>query len=176
MNDVTRTSKELVDWLAKGLEQAEIYRVVQFPTPSQAKIIALAAEVKRLRATHEPPAAPKGRNCMADMHADPPRDCDAPYCGCNPAWSECMQMLQECGWKSPDELRASQPPGVDPNPNEGPINAQGLVQLSDGVLPAFYNQWKCSQCGRDPRDVKFNGCGYSQSCGRVATPTKGDGQ
>jgi hypothetical protein len=68
--------------------------------------------------------------------------------------------------------RHTELPGVEPNPNEGPINAQGLVQLDDGVLPAFYNQWKCSQCGRDPRDVKFNGCGYSQSCGRVATPTK----
>jgi hypothetical protein len=26
-----------------------------------------------------------------------PQDCDAPFCGCNPAWSECIEMLIECG-------------------------------------------------------------------------------
>jgi hypothetical protein len=65
------------------------------------------------------------------------------------------------------DARAAQPPGVSENPNEGPV-VNGLVQIADGVLPAYYNQWKCSQCGRDPRDVQFNGCGYSQSCGRTA--------
>lgn len=64
---------------------------------------------------------------------------------------------------------AAQPPR--PDPNEGPI-VNGLVQIADGVLPPFNNRWTCSQCGRDPQDVQFNGCGYSQSCGRTATPTK----
>lgn len=40
--------------------------------------------------------------CQADMHADPPRDCDAPYCGCNEAWHECIEMLQEGGWREPE--------------------------------------------------------------------------
>lgn len=62
------------------------------------------------------------------------------------------------------------PPGEDPN--EGPV-VNGLVQIPDGVLPPFYNEWKCSQCGRDPRDVKFNGCGYSRSCGRAALTKSG---
>lgn len=48
------------------------------------------------------------RKCAADMNADPPQDCDAPYCGCDPAWQDCIQMLQECGWKSPDDLRAEE--------------------------------------------------------------------
>ena len=43
--------------------------------------------------------------CAATMGFDPPQDCNAPYCGCDPAWSECIKLLQECGWKSPDELR-----------------------------------------------------------------------
>jgi len=62
------------------------------------------------------------------------------------------------------------PPATLHDPNEGPIDNRGVVVLPDGsgVLPAFYNQWKCSQCGRDPQDVKFNGCGYSQPCGRLA--------
>ncbi len=39
------------------------------------------------------------RKCMADMHADPPRDCDAPFCGCNPEWTRTIEQLQECGWQ-----------------------------------------------------------------------------
>jgi hypothetical protein len=72
-------------------------------------------------------------------------------------------------WESAKLIRPYivQLPGVSENPNEGPV-VNGLVQIADGVLPAYYNQWKCSQCGRDPRDVQFNGCGYSQSCGRTA--------
>jgi hypothetical protein len=74
-----------------------------------------------------------------------------------------------------DEARAlaawlqSAIPGADPN--EGPI-AHGVVHLPDGsgFLPAFYNQWKCSQCGKDPRDIRFTGCVESLSCGRAAAP------
>lgn len=41
-------------------------------------------------------------------NADPPQDCDAPFCGCVPAWDDAIAMLQECGWKSPQELRAEE--------------------------------------------------------------------
>jgi hypothetical protein len=46
------------------------------------------------------------RKCAADMYADPPRDCDAPFCGCHPEWHKVIEMLQECGWQSPEQLRA----------------------------------------------------------------------
>lgn len=72
-----------------------------------------------------------------------------------------------------DLERAAQPPGVRPDPNEGPIGPDGLVVVADGVLPPFYNSWKCSQCGKDPEAIKANGpC----SCGRGATSTKGANQ
>lgn len=67
-----------------------------------AHIASLAAEAERLRAEN---AALKPRKCQADIYADPPRDCDAPFCGCNPEWSKVLTMLQECGYKSPDEVR-----------------------------------------------------------------------
>lgn len=41
------------------------------------------------------------QQCAANHASDPPQDCDAPFCGCNPAWSDCIQMLQECGWNPP---------------------------------------------------------------------------
>ena len=53
------------------------------------------------------PKVPKARSCYADPYSDPPRDCGAPFCGCNPAWTDCIEMLLECGWKGPDELRAA---------------------------------------------------------------------
>jgi polyhydroxyalkanoate synthesis regulator phasin len=40
----------------------------------------------------------KGRRCAATLSTDPPMDCDAPFCGCDPAWSACIEMLQESGW------------------------------------------------------------------------------
>lgn len=67
------------------------------------------------------------------------------------------------------------PAAQSDNPNEGPI-ISGLVRISDGVLPVFYNQWKCAQCGRNPRDVQFNGCGSSPSCGRTATKISAQGE
>ena len=36
--------------------------------------------------------------CRAQRMADPPQDCDAPFCGCHPAWADAIQMLLECGW------------------------------------------------------------------------------
>lgn len=36
--------------------------------------------------------------CRAQRTADPPIDCEAPFCGCNPAWTEAIAMLRECGW------------------------------------------------------------------------------
>jgi len=29
---------------------------------------------------------------------DPPQDCDMPFCGCNPAWTEALASAQESGW------------------------------------------------------------------------------
>lgn len=40
--------------------------------------------------------------CRAHRTADPPQDCDAPFCGCNPAWVQCMEWLIEAGW-GPEE-------------------------------------------------------------------------
>jgi hypothetical protein len=110
----------------------------------------------------QPPAAPVAwRKCVDDPYELRPRYIFREDTGIGAAE----------GWE-PLYAQPSQPPGVSENPNEGPV-VNGLVQIADGVLPAYYNQWKCSQCGRDPRDVQFNGCGYSQSCGRTAL-TKGD--
>jgi len=41
--------------------------------------------------------------CKANRAADPPQDCDAPFCGCNPAWTQAIEWLQECGWLSERE-------------------------------------------------------------------------
>ena len=49
----------------------------------------------------------KARGCLVNPYSDPPQDCGAPFCGCNPAWTACIEMLLECGWKGPDELRAA---------------------------------------------------------------------
>jgi hypothetical protein len=53
-----------------------------------------ATEIESLRA--EVKGLPKARKCMASATSDPPQDCDAPFCGCDPAWSACIEMLQEC--------------------------------------------------------------------------------
>jgi hypothetical protein len=53
-----------------------------------------AAEIELLQAVVK--GLPKGRKCMASATSDPPQDCDAPFCGCDPAWSACIEMLQEC--------------------------------------------------------------------------------
>lgn len=71
----------------------------------------------------------------------------------------------------PKGIGATPPPGVQPNPNEGPIGGDGLLLVDGGVLPPFYNTWKCSQCGKDPEAIKANGpC----ACGRGAALTKGE--
>jgi len=36
--------------------------------------------------------------CLAQRTADPPQDCDAPFCGCNPVWLDALTMAQESGW------------------------------------------------------------------------------
>jgi len=42
-----------------------------------------------------------GWTCAASRGlADPPQDCDMPFCGCNPAWSEALGAAQEAGWIS----------------------------------------------------------------------------
>lgn len=66
---------------------------------------AAAMWLRKLSVQSVPETPLKPQKCAADMYADPPRDCNAPYCGCNPAWTQCLEMLQECGWQSPDEVR-----------------------------------------------------------------------
>lgn len=43
------------------------------------------------------------RKCQADMYADPPRDCDSPFCGCNPEWQIALSAAQESGWLNSSE-------------------------------------------------------------------------
>lgn len=54
MNENRTSNQDIDNWLTRGLQQAEIYRVVQYPSPTQAKMVALADEVLRLRASAEP--------------------------------------------------------------------------------------------------------------------------
>jgi len=82
---------ELLDWSAGDTDEIYAFKVVR-----AIRYDALVTEL----------AALKPRRCSADMYSDPPRDCDAPYCGCNPAWLQCMEMLQEIGWQTPDEVRS----------------------------------------------------------------------
>jgi len=72
------------------------------------------------------PQTTKARKCHANMYSDPPQDCDAPFCGCDPAWSTAIEMLQECGWESPESLRA-----------------MGLERTKDG--------WKSAQASPKPQ-------------------------
>ena len=43
------------------------------------------------------------RKCAATLPADPPMDCDFPFCGCDPVWQDVIKALQECGWHSKEE-------------------------------------------------------------------------
>lgn len=56
---------------------------------------------KALRAWADELGASKteGICCKANRTADPPQDCDAPYCGCNPEWTRCIEWLVEAGWQ-----------------------------------------------------------------------------
>ena len=58
---------------------------------------ATAAEAERDAARAEAGRL-KPRKCAATTSTDPPQDCDAPFCGCNPAWQEALSMAQESGW------------------------------------------------------------------------------
>lgn len=49
------------------------------------------------------------RKCAATISTDPPMDCDAPFCGCNPEWQACIKMLVESGWQSPQSLAQRTP-------------------------------------------------------------------
>ena len=76
-------------------------------TPSE--IIVLAPEAaEALKAAREENERLKGRPCFATISTDPPQDCDAPYCGCNPAWHECIEMLQESGWLNEKQAREAE--------------------------------------------------------------------
>lgn len=43
------------------------------------------------------------RKCPASATSDPPQDCDAPFCGCNPAWLDALAKAQESGWLNAKE-------------------------------------------------------------------------
>lgn len=36
--------------------------------------------------------------CHANRTADPPQDCDYPFCGCSEEASKVIETLLECGW------------------------------------------------------------------------------
>lgn len=40
----------------------------------------------------------KWRRCAATISTDPPSDCDAPFCGCNPEWHVALDAARESGW------------------------------------------------------------------------------
>lgn len=46
-----------------------------------------------------------GRKCAATMPSDPPQDCNAPYCDCDPVMALTIQDLRNDGWKTPDEVK-----------------------------------------------------------------------
>ena len=95
--------RRLVDALDAAISERDLYK-------GQAEInqrtIKEMAEAKR---------EPKAQRCAATLGFDPPQDCDAPFCGCNPEWPKVIEMLQECGWKSPAELRAAHEPAAARN-------------------------------------------------------------
>jgi hypothetical protein len=41
--------------------------------------------------------------CKANPTADPPQDCDFPFCGCDPNAINVIETLQESGWIGPKE-------------------------------------------------------------------------
>jgi hypothetical protein len=43
-------------------------------------------------------ALPPERECCRGK-GDPPADCDAPFCGCNPAWTQALEAAYESGWR-----------------------------------------------------------------------------
>jgi len=50
--------------------------------------------------------------CMANPTADPPQDCDFPFCGCFAMATKTIEALQECGW-APGAAREGASDGVD---------------------------------------------------------------
>jgi len=46
--------------------------------------------------------------CKANSTADPPQDCDYPFCGCDPNATKVIDTLQECGWLSPEAVARKQ--------------------------------------------------------------------
>lgn len=51
------------------------------------------------------PAGPScgapSRACKANRTADPPQDCDWPFCGCDEHATKVIETLVECGWSAP---------------------------------------------------------------------------
>ena len=39
-----------------------------------------------------------GWQCKAQRTADPPQDCNHPFCGCDPHAERIIETLLECGW------------------------------------------------------------------------------
>jgi|SRR5688572_755764 len=67
----------------------------------------------------------KGRRCAATISTDPPSDCDAPFCGCNPEWHVALDAARESGWLNSSEASKLQaelaelrkPVAVEVNPD-----------------------------------------------------------
>lgn len=66
----------------------------------------LNALIADVAAALEKDAAVGVRKCPASATSDPPQDCDAPFCGCDPAWSYVIDALRESGWFSREEVDA----------------------------------------------------------------------
>ena len=48
-------------------------------------------------------AAAQPWKCRAQPTADPPQDCNFPFCGCDPGAEKVIDTLLECGWVDQDE-------------------------------------------------------------------------
>jgi len=163
MNDVTRTSKELLpcpfcggqpssQWHGGTDETGERYGYHAIECCDSVYIHAedsdTAIAMWNKRHAHEPCVHPwESIGISQDGH---------PFC------AACVKnLVKDPPWSSP-------PPGANDDPNEGPI-VNGFVQVEGGVLPPYYPTWRCSQCSASEEVVKISGC--PERCGRTA-PTK----
>lgn len=72
--------------------------VTRIGSEADQQISSLKMEIAQLKREQKPQSCAAGKG-------DPPQDCDAPFCGCNPEWTKVMQWLDEAGWKSREEVR-----------------------------------------------------------------------
>ena len=105
-------------------------------------ILALVGEVERER-----------WKCKASATADPPQDCDMPFCGCDPTFHAVMETLQESGWlpcEEADRLRAALAE------QEGCLDrlAEIFHTVSEETRVAEVVEWeRAAQCSRAEDDL-----------------------